>query len=113
MVTRILDSGTAEPRGAEPTGRPRLTFKGAVGRALAERGMAVRLVTICHDEIDYDLYAEIEITDPASPARGHVRVTDHAVVRWECLYRTQAGTAALHLSDITKIAANALAGQDT
>jgi hypothetical protein len=82
-----------------------------VGRALAERGMTVRLVTIHHDEVDYDLYAQIEVADPANPARGHVRVTDQAVVRWECLYSTQADTPALHLSDIAKIAANALAGQ--
>jgi hypothetical protein len=111
MVTRLLDGGTAEPHGGVPTRRPGLTFKGAVGRALAERGMTVRLVTIHHDEVDYDLYAQIEVADPANPARGHVRVTDQAVVRWECLYSTQADTAALHLSDIAKIAANALAGQ--
>jgi hypothetical protein len=95
---------------------PGLTFKGAVGRALAGRGMTVRLVTILRDDVSYDLYAEIEVTNPARPGRGRVRVTDHATVRWECPYRTQAtlagpSAAALHPGDIADVIAAVLARQ--
>jgi hypothetical protein len=45
MVMRLLDGETAEPASEAATRRPGLTFKGAVGRTLAERGMTVRLVT--------------------------------------------------------------------
>jgi hypothetical protein len=41
-----------------------------------------------------------------------VRVTGHAVLRWECPYRSSAVTAALYPSDIAELIGNTLAGQN-
>jgi hypothetical protein len=112
MVMGILGAED-EQRGAYAR-HPGLTFKGVVGRALAGCGMTVRLVTILRDDVSYDLYAEIEVTNPARPGRGRVRVTDHATVRWECPYRIPAAApdaAALNLGDIVDIIAAVLAQQ--
>jgi hypothetical protein len=84
MVMAILGGKNAEYQGTSPRQRPDLTLKGAVGRALRERGMRVRLAIVDEDDEPCELYAEIEVTSPATPDRGIVRVTDDGVICWEC-----------------------------
>jgi hypothetical protein len=84
MALAIL--GEAGTRGRPPLPRrsPGLALKGAVGRALAGRGMAVCVKVTHTDEASYDIRAEIEVTNPGRPERGSVWVADDRTVRWEC-----------------------------
>jgi hypothetical protein len=113
IVLRIL-AGDAASGGAPPAPSGGLTLKGAVGRALAERGMTVCLTVIHQDDTNYDLYAEIDVASPADPGRGHVRVADDGTIRWHCTYHDPADdTVGLRPGDIAETIANALAGQNT
>jgi hypothetical protein len=67
-----------------PARRPNLTLKGAVGRALAERGLQVTLEVLDRDNDFYEAYAEIQVTNPADPGRGTARVTDDGELSWQC-----------------------------
>jgi hypothetical protein len=88
---------------------PGLTLKGIVGRALAERGLSVRLKTIYEDHIGYEIYAVIDATNPAQPTRGHVQVGDDSSLHWEVLTSTNG----LAPGDIAQIIASALSGCST
>jgi hypothetical protein len=107
MVLGILGA-TGQYPGLAPV--PGLTFKGVVGRALTARGMAVRLVLIHCDELNFDVYAEIEAVNPDRPDRGLVNVADDGTVRWECALVGSLGSG-LGPGDVAEIIATALAGQ--
>jgi hypothetical protein len=94
MVLGLLGARTYGPAEAARGRYPGLTFKGIVGRALAERGMDVRLALIHHDDVDYDVYAEIAVTNPAHPGQGRVRLTDEGTICWKCSLHTPATTTA-------------------
>ncbi len=61
-------------------------LKGAVGRYLQDRGLAVTL-RICEDLESFEATTEIEITSPARPWLGTVQLTDDGHLDWECDYR--------------------------
>lgn len=109
IVLRLLGADIRQPAPRYPG----LTLKGVVGRALAACGMTVRLVILQHDDITYDLYAEVEATNPTRLGRGRVRITDHATLRWECPHPATSCAAALNPADLAAIIARALDGQST
>jgi hypothetical protein len=86
MVLEFLGASGAEHRGTPPGRNTGLTLKGAVGLALRERGMQARLGRVARDESACEVYAEVEVTNPARHDRGRVWVTDEGVVRWECRF---------------------------
>ena len=106
LVLRVL--------GAEDTGRgelgtsahPGLLLKGAVGRALDARGMAVR-IAVYEDLFSYDADAEILVTNPARPERGQVRVTDDGDITWECFY---SDAASRNTGEIADLIVNVISG---
>jgi hypothetical protein len=106
MVMTILAAYPAL-RGLPVEQPPGLAFKGIVGKALTQRGLAVALKVISTDEADYEVYAAIEVTNPARPALGTVQVTDDHAIRWECLL---AGTGALTPQEIANTIATTLTG---
>jgi hypothetical protein len=103
------------PSGGVPAARyPGVALKGAVGRALAACGMAVRLVVVHRDDVNYEIYADVEVTSPAEPSRGNVRVSDEGEIRWECSFATLASPAGgLVPRDIAQTIATALADYRT
>jgi hypothetical protein len=114
MVTGILGSGVASSAEQPMKHPPGLTLKGRVGRALAERGMDVRLAVLFQDELSYEVYAEIEVTNPAQRERGRVLVADDGSIRWECHLRHLATrTGGVSPSEIAESVAMALAGRNT
>ena len=110
MTLRILstDPGTSSP---VPVARdPRMTLKGQVGRALADQGMQVRLDVLDEDEQLFEVYAEITITNPASPDRGTIRIADDGPLWWRCRIRDpeDPDSGGLDLDEITGAIARAL-----
>jgi hypothetical protein len=114
LVLALLGA-TGPASGGMPAARyPGVAFKGAVGRALAACGMAARLVVVHLDHRNYEIDADVEVTNPAQPARGNVRVSDEGEIRWECAFATPADRAAgLAPRDIAQTIATALAGHRT
>jgi hypothetical protein len=92
---------------------PGLALKGLVGRALAEYGMTVDVKVVYQDDVNYEIHAEIEVTNPAHPGRGFVRVADDATIRWECQLKPTADDGGLSLDAVTQTIATILAGQNT
>jgi hypothetical protein len=109
MVLTILDVDSC---GLAIRHYPGLALKGLVGRALAERGMTVDVKVIYQDDVNYEIHAEIQVTNPAHPGRGLVRVADDATIRWECQLNLMAEEGGLGLDDITQTIAAILAGQN-
>lgn len=94
-----------------PAGQyPGPALKGVVGRALAGNGMTVRVQVSYQDDISYEIYAEIVVTNPAKAGHGKVRVADYASIQWEC---SLAGPGGLRPGDIAQTIASALAGHST
>jgi hypothetical protein len=109
-VLRILGAGTRDPGTVLLTPHQGLTFKGTVGRTLAAYGMSARLDLILRDEVNYDIYAVVEVANPAQPGRGKVRVADDGSLRWECALRDPVTAVGLGPAEIAGIIAGALAG---
>jgi hypothetical protein len=61
------------------------TLKGAAGRQLQDHGLHVSL-QVDKDLESFEAAAEIEVTSPAQPRRGSVRLNDEADLEWECDY---------------------------
>jgi len=83
MVLAMLGADAA-PHGRLTRGHRSLTLKGAVGRALAERGMRVGLEVLYTDDSCYEVCTAIVVTNQARPGRGRVQVADDNTIRWEC-----------------------------
>jgi hypothetical protein len=62
---------------------PGQTLKSAVGLTARARGLHARLADVIADPEFLEVSADVEITNPARPERGAVRVRDN-VLRWEC-----------------------------
>jgi hypothetical protein len=84
IVLDLLNPGHDQHPVAIPAHQPDVTLKGAVGRALAGHGLQVTLKLLDRDDDFYEAYAEIEVTNPADPARGTARVTDDGDLSWQC-----------------------------
>jgi hypothetical protein len=108
--------GARHEAGSVPQARhyPGLALKGVVGRNLAAHGMAVSVKAIYQDDVNYEIYAEIAVTNPDQPGRGRVRVGDDGTIQWDCPpLETTAGGGGLDLGDVVQAIATGLAGHDT
>jgi hypothetical protein len=114
VVLRILggDAGV-EPLVTNAWGcRCGVSFKGAAGRILADHGMQVTTRAYPDQEF-FEVYSEIEVTNPARPERGTVSVADDGSLVWRCRARTCPGDdEALDPAQIAGIIARALTGTD-
>jgi hypothetical protein len=73
--------------------------KGAVGRCLQDRGLTVTL-QISEDEESFEATTEIEVTSPARPWLGRVRLADDGYLDWECDYRAAFHSDPAQLADV-------------
>lgn len=110
MVLAALGS---EPRADYPSGSsalcPGLTLKGAAGRALRDHGMQVILRVLDCDDAWCEVYAEIEVTDPARSERGTAHVDDDGLVLWESrLSHPASGMTGISAEEIARTIAEAL-----
>ena len=85
MTLHLLGGDATTARYAPVT--QNLTLKGQVGRAAHWQGMQVRLNLLDMDDLLFEVYAEIAITNPALPDRGTVRVADDGLICWHCQIR--------------------------
>ena len=83
LVLRLLGAPAGPGTPMRDDAYPRLLLKGAVGRLLEEQGMKVGLLSY-EDLESFEVVAEIEVTSPARPGRGKVRVTDRGDMEWVC-----------------------------
>lgn len=83
MAMRIL-CGPGSSATVSVPDDPRLTFKGKVGRALAEAGMQTVLKVMNKDELFMEVYAEVEIANTRLPGRGTIEVADDGAMWWHC-----------------------------
>ena len=60
-----------------------LPFKGQVGRALQDRGLAVAL-RVSEDLESFEATTDIEVTSPARPWLGTITLSDDAALDWRC-----------------------------
>jgi|SRR5450755_3045965 hypothetical protein len=71
-----------------------------LGKKLESRGLEFRLVTYPDDESQDSHVEQIVVTNPRSPERGEVRVSDDGSVTWEYLGRLDDGGAGGILDEI-------------
>jgi hypothetical protein len=64
-----------------------LPLKGRVGRSLQDQGLTV-ILNVSEDLDSFEATTDIEVTSPARPSRGTVRLSDDAAVDWRCDWRT-------------------------
>jgi len=62
-------------------------LKGIVGRCLQDRGLTVTL-RVSEDLESFEATTDIEVTSPARPWLGTVRLSDNGHLEWDCDYRT-------------------------
>ena len=62
-------------------------LKGAVGRSVPDRGLTVTL-KVSEDLESFEATTDIEVTSPAQPWLGTVRLSDNGHLEWDCDYRT-------------------------
>ena len=65
---------------------PALPLKGRVGRSLQDQGLTVAL-HVSEDLESFEATTDIEVTSPARPQLGAVRLSDDAAVDWRCDWR--------------------------
>jgi len=61
-------------------------LKGTVGRCLQDRGLTVTL-RVSEDLESFEATTDIEVTSPARPWLGTVRLSDNGHLEWDCDYR--------------------------
>jgi hypothetical protein len=73
-----------------------LPLKGQVGRSLQDQGLVVAL-HVSEDLESFEATTDIDVTSPARPWRGTVRLSDDAALDWRCNWRAafHQGPAAL------------------
>jgi hypothetical protein len=64
-----------------------LPLKGRVGRSLQDQGLTV-VLHVSEDLESFEATTDIEVTSPARPSRGTVRLSDDAALDWHCDWRT-------------------------
>ncbi len=87
IITHILKAPHAA--GTTPDADPYRAFplKGAVGRHIQDRGLTVTL-RVSEDLESFEATTDIEVTSPARPWLGTVRLSDNGHIEWDCDYRT-------------------------
>ncbi len=88
IITHILKAPHAAD-GTTPGADAYRAFplKGIVGRCLQDRGLTVTL-QVSEDLESFEATTDIEITSPARPWLGTVRLSDNGHIEWDCDYRT-------------------------
>jgi len=81
LVLALLSTGPV-PGSPPPARPPGLALNDAAGQMLAACGMAARPADIRYD-LD-KVHTEVMVTNPAGHARGHARISDEGIIRWEC-----------------------------
>jgi hypothetical protein len=111
VVRSVLGDDVARDRSVLPA-RPRsMTLKGMVGWACQQRGMCASVEVVYIDPAFFEVYSEVEVTNPAQPARGRVRVSDEPALRWGCRIAGRAtGIPGISVTEITDTVAGALTG---
>ena len=61
-------------------------LKGTVGRCLQDRGLTVTL-QVSEDPESFEATTDIEVTSPAHPWLGLVRLSDDGSLEWDCDWR--------------------------
>jgi hypothetical protein len=80
-----------------------------VGWACEQRGLCASVEVVYIDPAFFEVYSEVEVTNPAQPARGHVRVSDEPALRWGCHIADPARSVpGLSLTEITDTIAGPL-----
>jgi hypothetical protein len=98
LAATVLDVLGAHVAAPVPAARGVLTLKGAVGRALKDRGLNVS-VAVYQDDVAFDATTEIVAANPAVPSCGQVRVTDDGCITWECHHDGPPAECALAVAD--------------
>jgi hypothetical protein len=75
---------------ASPTDYRNFPLKGQVGRSLQDRGLAVAL-QVSEDWESFEATTDIDITSPARPQLGTIRLSDDGVLDWSCDLRAAFG----------------------
>ena len=97
IIVHILDAPRNSDASRGVAAYKAFPLKGAVGRCLQDRGLTVAL-RISEDLESFEATTEIQVTSPARPWLGAVRLADDGHLDWECDYR-----AAFH-GDIAALA---------
>jgi hypothetical protein len=74
---------SAPGQAANPAAYRALPFKGQVGRSLQDRGLTVTL-HVSEDLESFEATTDIDITSPARPWLGTIRLSDDAALDWTC-----------------------------
>ena len=88
-VTAIIEHILGAPqsdRAPSAHGYRAFPLKGAVGRYLQDRGLTVAL-RISEDLESFEATTDIEVTSPAQPWLGLIRLSDDGHLEWDCDYR--------------------------
>jgi hypothetical protein len=111
VVRSVLGDDVTRDRSVLPARSRSLTLKGMVGWACEQRGLCASVEVVYIDPAFFEVYSEVDVTNPAQPARGHVRVSDEPAVRWQCHIADPAsGIPGISLTDITGTIAGVLTG---
>lgn len=86
IVAEVLGAACPDFPVLPPELLPGLTVKGVSGRALRGCGLEVQLDVIGRDTASCEIYAGIEVTNPAAPERGIASADDHGVIGWHCCF---------------------------
>jgi hypothetical protein len=111
VVRSVLGEDVARDRSVLPARPESMTLKGMVGWACGQRGMQAAVEVVYIDAAFFEVWCEVEVTNPAQPSRGRVRVSDEPAVRWHCHIADPArNIAGISITQITDTIAGALTG---
>jgi hypothetical protein len=71
---------------ASPAAYRALPLKGQVGRSLQDRGLSV-VLRVSEDRESFEATTDIDITSPARPWLGTIRLSDDATIDWSLDWR--------------------------
>jgi hypothetical protein len=103
-VLRLLAVPLARLASGHMDSRPGITLKSAVGCVARARGLQADL-RVSVDDVDFSVYADIDITNPEQPGRGSVCVTDEGSIVWECQVNEITGHAREIVMTLTDVLA--------
>ncbi len=87
IITHLLGGPPPPP---VPVAYRALPVKGQVGRLLQDRGLTV-VLRVSEDWESFEATTDIDITSPARPWLGTVRLSDDAALDWHCDWRAAFG----------------------
>jgi hypothetical protein len=76
-----------------------LPLKGQVGRALQDQGLTITL-TVSEDLESFEATTDIEVTSPAHPHLGTIRLSDDAAIDWSLNWQAAFGGDPAALIDV-------------